>query len=134
MTLSNTVYDHVIVFVDKSTKFITESQSALILQASCSTAKQITTPALGMITFSSIAKILKVADFYDQYPDKRPAIRPEFAPEPRQSYQTIEEQALGDKNRRSAMVIGLERFITQSDARGELVPTARAILKDWKNN
>jgi len=71
--LSTDLMTQVIVFHDGSHKMITEAQAALIFQASAGTDKKsITTPKLGMITFSSIAKVISLEDFYTQYPDKRP--------------------------------------------------------------
>lgn len=71
--LSTESLNQVIVFHDKSHKFITTGQANLILQASVQTgSKVITTPNLGMITFSSIAKIISIDDFYTQYPEHRP--------------------------------------------------------------
>lgn len=70
--LSTERMTQVIVFHDKSHKFITDPQAALIFQASAATgSKFITTPNLGMITFSSIAKVVTVEDFYTQYPQYR---------------------------------------------------------------
>lgn len=73
MTLTTDVKTHVIVFHDKSRKHITKEQANFIFQASAtSTVPAITTPQLGRITFSSIAKIITIDDFYEQYPNERP--------------------------------------------------------------
>ncbi len=130
--LSTNPITHVIVFHDKSKKFITEAQSNLIFQASCGTSKSITTPQLGLITFSAIAKIIELKEFYDQYPDERPEFRPEFKPEPRAGYKTIEEQSLANTARRSGLAKGLKQFIRESEARGEDPLNAKAILERWE--
>ena len=69
--LSTEIKNQVIVFHDKSHKFITQAQASLIFQASGTNAKSITTPALGMITFSAIAKVMSIDDFYTEYPQHR---------------------------------------------------------------
>ncbi len=72
------VFDSVIVYHDGSRKFITKAQEALIFGAMNAGNKNIITPLLGQITFSAIAKVLAIKDFYDQYPDEMPDTRNTF--------------------------------------------------------
>lgn len=126
----STPMSHVIVFHDGSHKYITAQQASLIFQASAS-AKTITTPQLGLISIPSIAKIVEIDDFYEQYPDKRPESRPEWK-EPREEYKSIEQQALADESRRNGLVKGIKEYIAEADRRGEPAINAREILSRWE--
>jgi hypothetical protein len=63
---------HVIIFVDKSKKHITEKEAELIFQKSATGLKGILING-NAIMFSGISKILSLAEYYEQYPDQRPA-------------------------------------------------------------
>ncbi len=79
MTLPTTQkFNSVIVYHDGSRKFITKPQEDLIFGAMNAGNKNIITPLLGQITFSAIAKVLSLSDFYDQYPDEMPETRNTF--------------------------------------------------------
>jgi len=121
----------VIIFHDGARKFITESQSALIFQGSAGTNKSITTPQLGLITFSSIARIISLNDFYEQFPDERPETRPEFKVESVGEYRTLEQQGLSSARNTKAMIKGIDLFISQAKARGEDPKNAMAIRDRW---
>lgn len=72
----------VIVYHDGTFKMISEPQASLIFQASTQTdSKSIVTQNLGLVVFSSIAKIISVKDFYEQYPQHRPETPRDFTPE-----------------------------------------------------
>jgi len=69
--LSTTTYEYVIVFTDKSNKFISKFEHDKIIDES-------TDPEIGgielrgsYIRFHSIAKILAIDEFYEQYPDEK---------------------------------------------------------------
>lgn len=116
MTLNPNPLSHVIIFHDGSKKMITEAQSHLIFQAS-SNQKSISTPQLGLINFSAIAKIISLADYYDQYPENVPEPAKEFTTEEKSF--TLEEQLLGNKSRFQSFLTGLKKYIDQSLARKE---------------
>lgn len=124
----------VIIFHDGSKKFITEPQASLIFQVSAGQTKSITTPNLGMITFSSIAKIISIDDFYEQYPEQRPEYRQEWKEQPVEPYQTLEEQALATERGRNGLIKGLEQFIREAESRGESTVNAQEILNNYKEN
>jgi hypothetical protein len=123
----------VIIFHDSSRKMITEPQANLIFQASAGQNKSITTPQLGMITFSAIAKIISLNDFYEQYPDERPDYRPEWKAEPTEPYKSVQDQIQANEAMRSGVVKGLEQFIRGAESRGETPDNAKWILDHFKN-
>ena len=63
----------VIVFHDKSKKWVTKAQAEHIFNASCEPGQKGILIDGSFYTFSSISKILSLKDFYDQFPDERPA-------------------------------------------------------------
>lgn len=131
--LATNVNNQVMIFHDGSKRFITDSQASLIFQASCGTNKSITTPQLGMITFSSIAKIISIEDFYDQYPEERPEYRPEWKETPVEPYKSVQDQIQANEAMRSGVVKGLESEIISRKLRGESTANAEWILKQFKN-
>lgn len=105
--LSNDTMSYVIVGHDGSHRFITEAQYNLIFQVSSTDAKSVTTPQLGQLFFSSIAKIPPIKDFYEMYPDKRPQ-------EPQYTYKN--EIKLLDQVRqptKKAMELMVKGFVNQ---------------------
>lgn len=70
-SLSTKNLTHVIIFYDKSHKFITEQQYDFIFSPQATKAGFIHTPALGYFTLSSVSKIMSADEYYDQYPEKR---------------------------------------------------------------
>ena len=74
MNLSKEVKNQqVIVFHDKSTKFVSEKEAELVFQASAQTSQKMIRLSDGStIAFSSIAKIQSDIDYYNDNPDKRP--------------------------------------------------------------
>ena len=131
--VSNNVLTHIVIFHDGSKKHINESQASLLFQASTGNKKSITTPQLGMITFSSISKILEIKDYYEQYPAETPSRLQEFKPESRKEYKTIEEMALSDESRRNGLIIGITKFIQSEEKKGRNPVNAKAILERWLN-
>jgi hypothetical protein len=63
----------VIVFHDKSKKWVTKAQAEHIFNASCEPGQKGILIDGSFYTFSAISKILSLKDFYDQFPDERPA-------------------------------------------------------------
>lgn len=70
--LSTDVKNQVIIFHDKSKKFVTKQQAEVVINQSTTAAKGIKIDG-SFIGFSSISKILSLQEFYNQYPDERPA-------------------------------------------------------------
>ncbi len=115
--ISTDLKTSVIIFHDKSRKFITKAQESLIFQASGSSAKSITTPALGMITFSAIAKVMDIKDFYDEYPDERPETREEWK-ETKEEHIPIEKMAELSKEKLKGLLKGLKQYLDEELAKG----------------
>lgn len=130
-SLINNPFTQVIIFHDGSKKFITEDQAVEIMRASGSQLKSITTPKLGMISFSSIAKIITLKDFYDQYPDQMPETKPELKVEEVKPM-SLDEQAKHSQTVRNGLIQGLEREIAIAEARGDSQIAAREILERFK--
>jgi len=73
MELSTKVEEQsIIVFYDKSKKWVTRAQAEYLFNASCEPNKKGVKIDGSFYTFSSISKILSLKDFYDQFPDERP--------------------------------------------------------------
>jgi hypothetical protein len=130
--ISTEVFSNVIIFHDGSRKFITEEQYTYLLEQQSLGHKSITTPKLGYIAYSSIAKIPEILDFYNQYPDERPEYRPEWKGPVTEPYKSLEEQALATERGRNGLIEGLNKFINQAQGRGENPVHAMEILENYK--
>ena len=93
--------EHVIIFNDRSIRFITDSQyqNALKLRVS----KQGFGIDGDYYNFNSISKVLTVKEYYDQYPDRRPVIKnvfkslPEIPMTPSKRIRALSEMIRGFK-------------------------------------
>lgn len=135
--LSSNPITQVIIFHDGSKKFITESQASLIMQSSNGQNKSITTPNLGMISFSSIAKVITLKEYYEQYPDQVPEYRKETnLNELPKQYETLEQQLEGHKNQFKGVLKGLKSFIDEEIKKGNkplnAIKTYEEKLKNYK--
>ena len=72
--LQTEVDDWVIVFMDRSVKFITKIQAEQIDIVSSTPGTSITGVDIdgGHYKFSTMAKVISAKDYYEQYPDRRP--------------------------------------------------------------
>lgn len=128
--LINEVKNYVMVFHDSSYKFITAKQAEYILEQNGS--------IKGMqidgcyITLSSIAKLLPINEFYDQYPDKQPEYRKEFVFDAQENYLSLDEQLKFNEERKYKFLQGLNEFIENKKKQGEEALEARKILEKFK--
>jgi len=125
--ISNPV-THAIIFHDKTHKLITTSQYNYILSNTANTYVQ--TPSLGYFALSSIARIIEVGDFYDQFPDKKPkylnyTLPQEGLPPERPDNRTPEQRETAAKWARSEIIRGLQEYCDEHPK----AKNARAILK-----
>ncbi|MFA7663168.1 MAG: hypothetical protein WCX88_04630 [Patescibacteria group bacterium] len=105
----------IIVFKDRSKKYITENQAnALIIQSGNSAARGIMIDG-GFIDFATIGKVLPVSEFYEQYPDERPGreVQPFNADVFLKNYKTpLRERAL------NKLATGLKKYISGGEYKG----------------
>jgi hypothetical protein len=134
--VSTAVLSHVVVFMDGSTMDITEKAFEAIMSVDPET-KAVNIKGQ-RIALSSISKILTRDEFYEQYPDRKPA----------QPMPTVDE-AIGwdrlmagdlpkytpEKRERAkeGLMKGLQRFIDKENARGIPTPKAQALLEHMKS-
>jgi hypothetical protein len=105
----------IIVFKDRSKKYITENQAnALMIQSGNSTARGIVIDG-GFIDFATIGKVLPVAEFYEQYPDERPGreVQPFDADAFLKNYKTPRRERALNK-----LATGLKKYINSLEYRG----------------
>ena len=105
--------DHIIIFHDKSTLFITEAQQDALLKASTSTNKFIKISG-NVINFAGINKILPLGEYYREYPNTAPEQRDIFKVE---TYEELSIREMYEKNIRRAKGIkeGLLKSIVEKD-------------------
>lgn len=104
--ISTETKNYVIIFYDNSRKFITE-KVALGLYNSGSKVKEFIVDR-ERISLASIAKILPLDSFYEQYPDQKPeSVLPKF-----QGYSNLIE--LAPKRGLEQMIKGLKRYIDEN--------------------
>lgn len=131
-----TVLSHVVVFMDGSTMDITEKAFEAIMSVDPDT-KAVNIKGQ-RIALSSISKILTRDEYYEQYPDKRPA----------QPMPTVSEAIGWDRivagdlpnytpekreRARAGLMKGLQRFIDKQKAEGIATPKAQALLEHMKS-
>lgn len=116
------VKDHVIVFNDRSVRFITKVQHDALWQASHQS-EAVRMKDGTVIYFRSISKMYPLEEYYRDYPDRRPTARPDY------TYagagQDVVKRAAGGKVKTAnleALVYGLERYIAGPDYQGTEEP------------
>lgn len=128
-------FTHVIVFHGGAKKFISEKQYKYILEQSSSpiNATKIQTPSLGYFTVSSIARIIEVEEFYEQYPKERKMYfnYSELPPEPEDN-RTPEEKLNFAFRLRDGVVKALENYCDQNCQNHPQNCGARTVIKEIK--
>jgi len=85
--LTDNPKNHIIIFPDKSRRFITEKQAMIILQLAGEEHKSIKIEnAYYSISMIRNATIMPIEDYYQQYPDERPPIYNEIQTFPKRNY------------------------------------------------
>lgn len=133
MELSTEVSEKsIIIFHDRSKKWISSKQAEAIYSMSGSTQKGVTIDG-SFYTFSSISKILSVQDFYQQFPDERPEETPEWKKE---DHVSLSEQVNRTPESLSGLLKGLKRYIDMELSKGNTPKNAISLydekLKKYK--
>ncbi len=113
--LSTEQKNKVIIFHDGSKLFITSQQEELIYQISGTPTKHIRIDG-NMYAFSTMAKIIDLKDYYDQYPEQRPETREEIKIET--DNRTLEQIAESSKENYQGLLKGLKQFIDEEITKG----------------
>jgi hypothetical protein len=108
--------NYIIVFLDGSKKETDKETGEKILRLSCSAQKTFILDGQ-LYSFSNIAKLLPIGEYYDQYPDKRPVSTPTFKSEPYRPF-SIYEQARKNKHRIESSIKGIKNYINGAIAEG----------------
>jgi hypothetical protein len=110
----------VLVFHDKSTKFITEDQfNNLVVMYSNPNISKIQIDS-NLYAKNSISKILTLDEYYREYPASKPEPQKE---DQFKKYEGLEQKPIG-KNGLAQMIKGLKRFIDEEKAKGIQTPKA----------
>lgn len=124
--ISNEVKYAVIIFHDKSHKFITQDQYHGIIMAQSN--PNIKNIKLGdnLYYLGGINKILNIEEFYDEYPDKRPD--PKF--KTTSTYTSLTERV--PVSGLPSLVKGLQNFVDQEVTTGKIPHKAMSLLERYK--
>ena len=122
------VKDHVIVFMDKSVKFITKMEAEKIDIVSSTPGTNITGIDLldgGHYKFSMMAKVVSQKDYYEQYPMQRPSENtPEF-----NSKQIMRDfKPIRRARALRSLASGMQRFIDSKGGEDKVLPKTRELL------
>ena len=118
-----TTQQHIIIFTDGSKKEVTEELALKVIQAS-------TTEQTGMTIsgsyykFTMIAKVLDMAEYYRQYPEKKPESNLQEFPDTGLQFYERSDTRKGALN---GIIKGLKQYILNQ--KGE-TPSADALLMD----
>lgn len=139
MKVSTEVYTYAIVFMDGSTMEITERAYNAIVELSLKPNTKMVKLKGQLVSLSSISKILTNEEYYEQYPDKRPAPKvPHISELQEVSWEDISkgnfpnytEERKG--NALKFLMKGLQRFVDQSEKDGKKSPKAISLLKQMQ--
>jgi hypothetical protein len=113
--------NQIIIFHDGGHQEITEKQLDQINQISVTNEKRFRLNGKP-VALSSIARILDIQDFYNQFPKKRPAQKlPEFKSLPKNSYKALSDPKYYTTRRKRALeglIKGLKQYINSSRYKG----------------
>lgn len=131
MNLQKEVTDYVIVFMDRSVKFITNKQAEQIDMISSTPGTSITGVDVddGHYKFSTMAKVISTKEYYKQYPQQRPSQEtPEF-----NTRQIVKDFKPGRRTRALRnMINGLQKFIDSKGGKEKILPKTSSLLKKMK--
>jgi len=119
-----TTPNYVIVFHDDSTTQITEKQYNAIVGGE---AKFIRLNGQ-LIARTSIAKILSLSDYYDQYPNKKPTVYEDKF----KQYESIEQRAVSRPNWIKGIIKGIQQHIDEQGGAEHASKGSLELLTKWQ--
>jgi hypothetical protein len=103
---------YMIIFTDRSEKVISEHERNMVLKCIHDNSDGV---VLGgdYYRFFMLGKIIELGEYYNQYPNKRPA--PTYGELPKEMYESIEKKAFNSKGATTGLIKGLKSFINHNE-------------------